>query len=760
MNDIVQNEIEIFMDVQDLVLQWVLLRSFEARPQLTTYFIEFLTGLLKKYASANLMVEVEKNLLICCCFQLYITCWRYVDSSYFTMLFQLAIKQAGCSLFLNLIEWQLKENKIIEEFHMDQILDILQIIINFIPGSEIHRISNLWGILINFCYHNFTMQQPTTAKCLRFLGTIYLIQPRSIEQLFTNQDDQVLVTIKHLAEKEKSSLPKNHGVQGSATRNEVIEEPGQDPYDGSDQEDHLDDRMQQEVDYDFMAMKGQMDGFLNNFLRSNESTAYKYMLHIKAWMEEPRMDSLISENANNIVGNLVGHLQQIGGSIETYRLKSYHLIVQLLNSMADNQEITNAIEDKVCFELFDTILFILINVNETKSNYKEQTEFFESLTNLNNNLNQTILKFISNGPSNMVYQTLFDLLVKCRESYVPPKFDGLVVKCIVKITQRIDGIAEQLDLPSLLARMHNYILLLKEAQLDKKDDIGVKVIKTVLNAIIERFDTRTVLAAYANSVAEYEHEDNSIKKWIHLILQGKKNKGVPEVRETVGNRPSEKPARRLGDRSSLSSNYGSNTNLRQIKKNYPAEEIDDIEPEEEDDELAEIRLITEKLNQPSLPISQLPKIIKELETALSKFDEEIDIEPFISDMEDKKRIFILRGVQNYYSGDRGNRYEMSDTKSRLSHSNMKEKTYEETAQKRTKDPAMEAKVRQYSLRHAASSKTMPQNQRDRESLNNSQNISPAGQFNRPARPVRDTSETLNEQARKIDELKKKMMGFK
>lgn len=747
------------MDVQDLVLQWVFLRSFEARPQLTTYFIQFLTELLKKYAGANLMMDSEKNILICSCIQLYITCYRYVDASYFSLLFQLTIKQTGCSMFLNMIEWQLKENKIIEEFHMDQILEILQIISGFIPGPDINRFGNLWRILIDFCYSNLTAKQPTTAKCLRFLGIIYLTMPDSIERLFAKHDDQVLIAIKHLAEKENGATPKTKGGQNSAIRNEVIEEPGQDPYDNSDQGDQQDDD-KHDVDYDLLSLKGQIDGFLNNFLRADENTAYKYMICVKEWLDEPRMESLLSENANSILSNLVAHLQQICGTIEPYRLKAYLLIVELLSLMADNEQIVKAINDKVCFELFDTMLFILIHANETKSNFKEQSEAHQGLAKLINNLNLTVLKFISNSEHNMIYQTLFDLLIKCRESYVPPKFDGLVVKCIVKITQKMDDIADHLDLPSLLTKMHAYMVLLKEGGVDKKDDIGVKIIKTVLNAVIEKYEDKAVVTAYAGSIAELEHEDNSIKKWMHMILQTKKSKEAGVHRDLNPNRATEKPPRRLGDKSGMSSAYGSNSNLRQKPKVLPPEEPEEEAFEEEEDELAEVRQITEKLKQPSLPLSQLPKILKELEMALSKLEQEINIEPLIADIDDKKKLFILREIKKFYAGDKKSHLEMSETKSRLSHSNMKESSQEKTYDKKARDQEMEAKVRQYSLRHAASSKTMAPPQRDQDSLNTSQMTTPSGPFNRSMRVPREAPEAINEQARKIDELKKRMNNLK
>lgn len=739
------------MDVQDLVLQWVFLRSFEARPQLTTYFIQFLSELLKRYAGANLMMEAEKNLLICSALQLYITCYRYVDASYFSLLFQLTIQQTGCTQFLSVVDWQLRENKIVEEFHMDQVIDILQMTTAFISTTEVQAFTAIWRALIDFCYNNLGTKQPITTKCLRFLAILCTLSYETIESLFNEPDDQVLVAVRHLIE--QGVTP----VKGQVlnTKNEVIEEPGEDPLDNSDMGDRDDDVV--EMNPELLAQRGQVDSFLNNFLRADESLSYKYMLMVKQWIDEPEMEEILIENINDIIGSLITHFQRICGNVEISRLRSYMLIVHLLGTMGDNEHIAKSLSEKVCFELFDTMLFILIHTNEAKNDYDEDSEAFQGLTKLTNNLNVAVLKFISKGEQNLVYLTLFDLLIKCRESYVPSKFDGLVVKCIVKVTQAIDESTQDLELGSLLLKMHQYMVLIRDAQVDKKDDIGVKIIKTVLNAIIEKFDDRSLLLAYRESVSEFENEDNSIKKWMHMIMQSKKTKDIGS-----NNRMYDKAARHMPERSNYSSAYASNSNIRhKIQKSR----VPEVEPEEEHaqdeaDELEEIREITSKFAQPGLPLSQLPKILRELEVALGQIDQKVNIEPFLEGIDDKKKLFILREIKKYYTGAKNAHLEESERKSRLARSEIRDISQDNSVESNIKERATIAGGGQRTLRLNASTRTMGSAKQDQESVKVRSQATPSGGFNRSLRVPRAGTQDLDEQTRKIDELKKKMMNFK
>lgn len=635
---------------------------------------------------------------------------------------------------------------------MDQVIDILQMAAAFIGATEVQSFSSIWKSIVESCYQNLGSKQPTTLKCLRFLAILCTLQYESIESLFQDPDDQVFEAIKHLVEQGVSPQK----PQRSNTKNEVIEEPGQDPLDSSDQGDGGDGEIV-EMNPELLAQRGQVDSFLNNFLRTDENLAYKYMLMVKKWIEEPEMEELLIENANDIIGNLITHFQRICGTVELSKLRAYLLVVHLLGTMANNEQISKALSEKVCFELFDTMLFILIHTNEAKNNYDEVSEAYQGLMKLTNNLNQTVLKFISKGEQNLIYLTLFDLLIKCRDSYVPPKFDGLVVKCIVKVTQTIDESGQELDLGSLLLKMHQYMVQIQEVQIDKKDDIGVKIIKTVLNAVIDKFDDRRLLQAYREHVSEFEAEDNSIKKWMHMIMQSKKTTDI-----SSNNRMYEGNSRAAPERPGKSSAYASNSNMRsKIQKiKEPEEEPEaDVEPEE-DQELKEIKEISSKFGQPGLPLSQLPKILRELEVALGNISYQVDIEPFLIGIDDKKKLFILREIKKFYTGAKSAVIEESERKSRIARSDIRDVSQDNSVGSHARERASVAGGQQRTLRANASTRTMGSSHVEREVVKARAHATPSGNFNRSLKVPRAAAQDMDEQAKKIDELKRKMMNLK
>ena len=196
-----QSEPEFFMDVQDLILQWIFLRSFEMRPQLTTFYIQFLVELMTKYAGANLLSEQERTLVITACFQLFITCGKYVDGSYFLNLVSLIAANGGWSTFFSVLQWNLTENQIIERFHLGDIIDLAILGIKFVPGSHIGQLSVLAKALIDRCHSNVKPAPELLRKCIELLAQLYILNPEVIESYFADPQDEVMVAIRHVAER-------------------------------------------------------------------------------------------------------------------------------------------------------------------------------------------------------------------------------------------------------------------------------------------------------------------------------------------------------------------------------------------------------------------------------------------------------------------------------------------------------------------------------------------------------------------------------
>jgi hypothetical protein len=749
------------LDVQDLVLQWVFARSFEARPHLTTFFIQFLTELLKKYAGANFLADAEKNLILCSAIQLYVTCNRYVDPSYFTMLFQLVINQTGGIMFLSMVDWNIKENKIIEDFHMDHMLDIIQVIAGSIHATEVPKTQSICQTMIGLCYARKNKQ--TTMKCIQILTNFYTKNKDFMQRLFKGPNDEVLVAIHHLAE-QGGDLHKGSYNNGMLIKNEIIEEPGrsQNP---SDEGDNNSEGQDQDVDYEFLELKGQMDSFLNNFLRADDAMAFKYLQLVKDWIQEPRMESLLQSNINDILTSLIKYFQKLYSKFDPVKMKYYVLMLENLELLCGKEEMVKNLQETVTFELFDTLLFILIATNENRMKYSENSKEYQSLTKMTGTLNGIILKIISHGDGNQICQVLFDLLIKCRSEYVPEKFDGLVVKCIVKITQRIEENVEEIEIDRLFEKMHYYMVLMKNLKEDKKDDTGVKVIKTVLNELVKKFDERKVMQGY-QAIQGKEAEDSSIKKWLHMIIQTKRSASTDNVSKTPVEHPRTEVAAKRNAASAREPHMEHASSMSNMRKGAdPEPEMDAEEDHQAHDEVSEtISSIIDKLRQKGLAVAMIPKIIKELTTYLRTLDGEIDIEPFLDGVEEKYRTYVIKEIKNLYNNIRNGNIEASETKSRASYSNYQSlKNSTQIEDEVGPDGRTPNQLQRSTLRPTASATNIANKQANFAS----QSAIVGGQYATPNSTVRSVKqmpkpgiskqmEELDEQQRKMEEMKRRI----
>ena len=746
------------MDVQDLVLQWIFYRSFEFRPHITTYFIQFLAEILKKYAGAPLFLEAEKNLIISSSFQLYLTCSKYVDANYFFQLFQLVLSQTGCLAFLAVLEWHCRENKIIEEFHMEHIFEMALIVTKFIQPQEVPRVSQFVQILQNFCYSNMNQTGPTL-KAIQILATFYKKNPEAIIRTFPNRDDKVLAAVKRLGDTAASSdvsptsVNKNYGSRSQTpvnqpTKNEIIVEPERDPEDMSHN-----GSQDENVDQNFMVLKGQMDSFLNNFLRADDAVCLKYLQIVNDWLNEPRMEPLLVANANDIIGNLVKFFQRICAKVDVNRVKTYITVLETIRQIADSDHILKGLCETATFELFDTMLFIFVSASEVKASCKDNSVEQAGLSKMAGLLNETILRIIANGDLNQVYQTLFDLLIKCRSEYVPDKFDGLVVKCIVKITQRFEDHDEDIDLEGLYRKMHYYMVLVKVKRLDKKADHGVTIIKTVLTVLINKFDEAKVLQAY-NSIANNEDDDASMKK-MDLRYPAKEEGKSRRWGSTY--RHSQRPSSPQElNRATVSANITTKRHPEMRQQEEPDDDDDDQQQHEEQ-KMDQLKEVTDKFRQKGLSVAHLPKILKELITVLKGFDEEIDIEPLVRGLDDKPRMYILREVKNFYSGNRAHDWSETKSQSRFSHSEYKGNNRMPSNDKSVDERPTPTKFTT-SLRPTASSTQFSNHPQASKSSTNAFQKQHTGGSNLSPNMTKKPHQPQDEHVQKIDEIRKRM-GF-
>ena len=625
MLEILENELEIFMDVQDLVLQWVFLRSFESRPRLTTFFIEFLSKLLQRYAGANLFGDIEKSLIVLISIQLYITCNRYVKADWFPTLYQLGIQQIGYISYISAIEYNMKDNEILSNYHMDELLDILSIVYSVAP-YDIQEIQYNMYTVCNVCVSN--MNNNTTAvKCIRILNMIYKAYPTLIDQYISSINNDLMMAVKQYSS----------GSSGSVTggvvviNNQVIEEP-----DTSDDNNNVE---YNELSYDQMNQRGMMEGFINNFIRCDDGACMTYIEVMRQWIDNEDMNMLLVENIDVVMKNIILRIQDVCSSVSIDHIDVYVGLVDVLFTVSDRPAIISTIDENTIYEMFDTLLYSLINTNSMRGTYGDDSDEYHLLTKLTSNINTTIINIISICDINNIYSILFDLLIKSRQQYVPNKFDSLVIKCLVKNTQRIDTIEDRsvLDISTLFMKMQCYMSVVNSRQdISRKEDMGIKMIKTILNAVCDKCNQNDILDAYNVSASNTKVEDNSIKKWIKQILQDKQStKHTDNTRYTENTRFTDNTRYTDNTLHSKDNNVSFSHNNNQY----------DDDHDDGNDTRQQLIEALDKIRSSTFSIGQLPKIMKEIVGILNDNREMVDdIDSYLYDIKDNIKKVIIKEI--------------------------------------------------------------------------------------------------------------------
>jgi hypothetical protein len=82
---------------------------------------------------------------------------------------------------------------------------------------------------------------------------------------------------------------------------------------------------------------------------------------------------------------------------------------------------------------------MLLGSNDLILNLSPQDPDAEYLKILKDTMNDAILSIISNGDTNILVIVFFDLMIKSVTQYVPDKFKGLTVKCMMKVYKNLQN---------------------------------------------------------------------------------------------------------------------------------------------------------------------------------------------------------------------------------------------------------------------------------------------------------------------------------
>ena len=143
-----------------------------------------------------------------------------------------------------------------------------------------------------------------------------------------------------------------------------------------------------------------------------------------------------------------------------------------LSKMFSSKTLISQIDEEFFYQIMNFILKYLIIEDESKN--EKGLETIKSL----NGLAMTILE---NGPSSLIYSTLFNLLIYYRRKESYNKMIGLIIKCILKLAKVIEYHINYVKIEELLILFQKYTG--EFINDENSNDVGLKVIRTIIGEL-------------------------------------------------------------------------------------------------------------------------------------------------------------------------------------------------------------------------------------------------------------------------------------
>jgi cytoskeleton-associated protein 5 len=221
-------------------------------------------------------------------------------------------------------------------------------------------------------------------------------------------------------------------------------------------------------------------------------------------------DSLV-RNANFLIDSISKVLYDVfNKSTDKVPLKFGKYFLSIVNKVCSIKEIMKVVDERRILILVEQLLLkLLIPGLDTLGEKHEGQAMFR-------NLNNTILRILENCNPTEVFVVFLTLLKKYKSNSKIEKLNGIIVKCLLKITRIMDQIIDKISIERILLATHEYLLTKPAANSSKTDEVGIRITKTIVNELVKL--KKEEIWDYYDSVDAHSTQDVYIKKWIEIIL--------------------------------------------------------------------------------------------------------------------------------------------------------------------------------------------------------------------------------------------------
>ena len=345
------------------------------------------------------------------------------------------------------------------------------------------------------------------------------------KEIFIEMGDELFILLDFLTDKDKSFLASNliQKKDDSNSEEEIEIEKQPRSLNSSDDENgdytKKNSKKEQILNGKINSEK-ELVNILNKLLIKNETEQLNaiILLHEIVYQHYEENRKILIENIDKIIQMFIKimHEMFIENNINQMNIKFARYLITVLLKISSNKELISNISNKILSEITNDLLnYLLIQGFDKLKEKQEGSIIFKSI-------NSTMLRILENCDKNDIISVLLDIIKKYQKNG-DKKMCNLSVKCLLKTTENLSEIINNLDMKKIFNEMHfilyNCFQLNPEIKnKNQTDDVILRFIKNFINNVV-KIKKNKILDIYNDSIKKSEKEDKYIIYWIQNYLE-------------------------------------------------------------------------------------------------------------------------------------------------------------------------------------------------------------------------------------------------
>ena len=347
-----------------------------------------------KYSGASFFNETEKQYLASCCIQLSVLTSPYVAENILSQLIGLAVRQTGEEKFIDVVMWHFKENELVKKFNYGIVLNVLTAILNETGGRSLLRVDYI-KLLEELCYNLQDMSNNAKMSSLMIIKRLYTLDPQLISANIQSRDTKLIQCIELLVQQNGGNVIPNAApnqdqlsmqrVQqqspqqqvGIQNFNQIQEDSAREEYNTAreyaqdssyadqdftgEEEEYEEDVLEDLSDHvQHPLLLKQVDAFIKNILEVEEDYALKYLMYMKAWVDDPQFEEPIEFRSNWILVKTIKYTQEFSANgIDLQMQTHYDQVFDIISGFTEKSCFMAQLEENTIFDVIDTVKNLL-----------------------------------------------------------------------------------------------------------------------------------------------------------------------------------------------------------------------------------------------------------------------------------------------------------------------------------------------------------------------------------------------------------------